>query len=202
MKNKLFAIFVTATMIAISGLLRAQILCLVNPLPLPDSNYLAVDCFVSTTCRPDLNAGDPCDLDSLCIQIRIRNMYPSKKITSVEFSEGDALGAPYKVCSASQHEDGQDTSACQDVAWGFVPGITPSQEFVNPCWVGQGTSDWFVKPNANGPCPGGAAFGWWIYIDLCMFHDCDKITWTVHFSDGSSCDIKPSLMGMACCTVG
>jgi|GEM_PF-5126773 len=173
--------------------------CCVNPTsdPLWPGPGLSVECATS-------NCSSPC---GQCKQIRIRNMYDCKNIVKIEFDGHKITGQTYSICNTYQ-EIGS-SGPCEGVSW-RTPSVDtagtrdPSQTWLNPCWLepaGPPGEHWWITPlpAGKGPCPGGLAYGSWIYIDFCGGDvACDKITWTVYFSDGSTCQIDMGQVPSCC----
>lgn len=168
-------------------------ICCVNPTPLPPGEYLWVECMASS-CGADPDSCGPCK------QVRIRNMYSCKNITKVEFRGPTLNGISYRICQKFQNQVGHDGEPCQDAQW--IVTVPSSQIWNDPCWIspnGKPGENWWITPDPNGPCPGGAAQGWWIYIDFCGSDlGCDKITLIISFSDGTSCSVNLANIGSCC----
>ena len=80
---------------------------------------------------------------------------------------------------------------------------SPDQQYLAPCEVSANNTikpfdgeHWWVTPNSG--C-GNALHNETVQIKYCGI-SCDKVTWTIHFSDGSTCIVDMSAIG--CCKGG
>lgn len=173
--------------------------CCVNPAMPGPSEYLLVQCNTSncvSECGP-------------CKQIVIKNMYTCKNIVKIEFLGPSIWNKPYSICNTRQHKDGQVGDPCQDIAWetpdiGHPTTYDPSQKWRSPCWFSTDEFEnegehWWISANQQDNCPDGAGYDWSIYIDFCgQDLQCQKISWLVHFSDGSTCPVNMANIASCC----
>ena len=182
--------------------------CCINPYgyqftpPPQPTEYLEVECAAS-------DCNDPCG--GGCKQLRIRNMYDCKNIVKIELNApAITFGNSYGFCSAFI-ETGNPSDPCEaDTDWQGPDPVLPGTYDVTQHWLGGGCwmtptghpgEHWWITPriDPNDPCPNGVAFGSWIYIDFCGSDlHCEKMTWTVYFSDGSTCPIDMSQVPSCC----
>lgn len=130
-----------------------------------------------------------------CVEIRFWNFYTNGcKITSVEFLSDDA-GGQYNVCSATEYD-----SAC---AWTFHPDSSNKPCIGDPncyCVDIDHKESWHVDHPTSG-CTVG--YGDCLILDYCGLA-CDKVTWSVKFSNGHVCTfhMKDITTSGNCCAGG